>query len=165
VPKNGSVKMNWVSYLINQLEKDFREAQDQGYEFHFYWLSILIAFIAREMPRGATFPETKPSKQLVAKFTMLWYSSDMAKKWQSNAVFHIYYLQLKRDIESLPCMMSNTLHRFRPFVKFHADRHFIYITTHGNKHKEELQSYYKIIEENIEEITNEWTIKFLIPVN
>jgi hypothetical protein len=25
------IQMNWASYLVNQLEKDFREAHDQGY--------------------------------------------------------------------------------------------------------------------------------------
>jgi hypothetical protein len=28
------MQMNWVSYLVNELEKDCREAQDLGYEFH-----------------------------------------------------------------------------------------------------------------------------------
>ena len=40
------LQMNWESYLINQLEKYCREAQDQGYEFHFSWLMFLITFIA-----------------------------------------------------------------------------------------------------------------------
>jgi hypothetical protein len=61
--------------------------------------------------------------------------------------------------------MPNTLHRLRPFVKFHSDRHFIYITAQGDEHKEKIQSYYKIIEEDMEEITKEWPTKFLIPVN
>jgi hypothetical protein len=29
------MKMNWASYLVNQLEKDCHEAQDKGYKFHF----------------------------------------------------------------------------------------------------------------------------------
>jgi hypothetical protein len=123
------IQMNWASYLINQLEQDCREAQDQVYEFHFSWLLILIVFISWEMPEGATFLEIEPYEPLAVKFTMLWYSSDMEKQWQSNMVFHTYYLQLKRAIESFPHMTPNTLHRFRPYVKFHADRHFIYITT------------------------------------
>jgi hypothetical protein len=55
------LQMNWVSYLVNQLEKDFHEARDQGYEFQFSWLLILVAFIAWEMPEGATFPDIEPS--------------------------------------------------------------------------------------------------------
>jgi hypothetical protein len=132
------LQMNWESYLVNQLEQDFCEAQDHGYEFHFSWLLILIAFIAWGMSEGATFSEIEPSEPLAVKFTTLWYSSDMAKQWKSNTVLHTYYLQLKRVIESFPQMTPNTLHRLRPFVKFHVDKHFIYITTRGDEHKEEL---------------------------
>jgi hypothetical protein len=132
------MQINWASYLVNQLEKYFHEARDQGYEFHFSSLLILIAFISWEMPEGETFPEIDPSEPLATKFTTLWYSSDMVKQWQSNVVFHTYYLYLKRAIESFPRMTPNNPHRFRPLVKFHIDRHFIYIATHGYKHKEEL---------------------------
>jgi hypothetical protein len=89
-----------------------------------------------EMSEGATFPKIEPSEPLAAKFSMLCYSSNMEKKWQSNMVFHTYYLQLKRAIEYFPRMMLNTLHRFRPIAKFRADRHFIYITVCGDEHKE-----------------------------
>jgi hypothetical protein len=84
------MQMNWVSYLINELEKDFHKAQDQGYKFHFSWLLVLIAFVAWEMSEGATFPEIKPSEPLAMRFTTFWYTSDMAKQWKSNAVFHTY---------------------------------------------------------------------------
>jgi hypothetical protein len=159
------LQMNWASCLVNQLEEDCRKDQDQGYEFHFSWLLIIIAFIAWEMPEGATFPEIESSEPLAEKFTMLWYSSDMAKQWQSDIVFHTYYLHLKRDIDSFPRMTLNTLHRFRPFLKFRTDRHFIYITVHGDEHKDELQSYYKLTKEGMEEINKEWPTEFLIPVN
>jgi hypothetical protein len=75
------LQMNLGSYLINQLEKDCREAQDQGYEVHLSWLLILITFISWEMSEGATFPEIESSEPLTVKFTMIWYSSNMAKKW------------------------------------------------------------------------------------
>jgi hypothetical protein len=29
------MQRNWASYLVNQLDQDYHEAQDQGYEFHF----------------------------------------------------------------------------------------------------------------------------------
>jgi hypothetical protein len=59
--------------------------------------SILIAFVSWEMSEGATFPDIESFKPLLAaKFVTLWYSSDMNKRWQSNVVFHTYYLQLKR---------------------------------------------------------------------
>jgi hypothetical protein len=86
------LQMNWVKYLVNQLELDYHEAQDQGYEFHFSWLLILITFVSWEMSEGATFPDIETFEPLSVKFTTLWYLSDMNKQWQSNAVFHTYYL-------------------------------------------------------------------------
>jgi hypothetical protein len=155
-----------LGQLISQsVRTRFYEAQDQGYEFHFSWLLILIAFPTWEMAKGATFPNIEAFEPLAVKFTTLKYSSDMEKQWQSNAVFHIYYLQLKRDIDSFPRMTSNTLDKFRPLMKFYVDSHFIYITTHIEEIKEELQSYYKLIEEDLEKITKEWPAKFLIPVD
>jgi hypothetical protein len=50
------------------------------------------------MLEGETFPEIESSEPLDVKFTMVWYSSDMEKQRKSNAVFHTYYLQLKRAI-------------------------------------------------------------------
>jgi hypothetical protein len=94
------MQMNCVSYLINELYKDCCEAQDQDYEFNFSWLLILIAFVTWEMPEGATFPEFEPSEPLVARFTTLWYTSDMANQWNSNVLFHAYYLHLMHAIES-----------------------------------------------------------------
>ena len=82
--------MNWVKYLVNQLEIDCREAQDQGHEFHFSWLLIQTTFVAWELPEGATFQDLYPFEPLAAKFSTLWYSNDMNKQWQSNAIFHTY---------------------------------------------------------------------------
>jgi hypothetical protein len=73
------LQLNWVKYLINQLDLDCRQAQDQGYEFHFSWFLILIAFIVWELPKGAMFPEIEPFKSLAVKFCSMWYSSDMNK--------------------------------------------------------------------------------------
>jgi hypothetical protein len=92
------LQMNWAKYLVNQLELDCGEAQDQGYEFHFSWFLILIAFIAWELPKAATFLEIKPFEPLVTKLCTLWYSNNMNNQWQSNAVFHTYYNQLKNEI-------------------------------------------------------------------
>jgi hypothetical protein len=38
--------MNWANYLVNELKKDCRKAQDLGYEIHYNLLIILISFVA-----------------------------------------------------------------------------------------------------------------------
>jgi len=112
------VQMNWGKYLVNQLEIDYREAQDQGHEFHFRWLLILVAFVTWELQEGAAFPDLDPFEPLAVKFSALWYSTDMSKQWQSNVVFHRYYNQLKETIGGEPRITPNTLQRFRPLINF-----------------------------------------------
>jgi len=51
-----------------------------------------------KMPEGETFLDIEPFEPLVAKFSTLWYSNDMNKQCQSNAVFHTYYNLLKLSI-------------------------------------------------------------------
>jgi hypothetical protein len=96
------MQMNWVSYLVNELEKECRKAQDQGHEFHFNWLLVLIAFVTWQMLKGETFPEVEPSDPLAARLSTLWYTNDISKPWQSNVVFHAYYQQLKSANEAFP---------------------------------------------------------------
>jgi hypothetical protein len=62
-------------------------------------------------------------------------------------------------------MTLNTLHWFRPLMKFNVDRHFTYITSRANEHKQQLQSYYKLTEEDLEEITKEWSVDLLVPTD
>jgi hypothetical protein len=154
--------MNWVKYLVNQLEIDCREAQGEGHEFHFSWLLILITFVAWELPEGTTFLDLNPFDPLAMKFSTLWYSNDMSKQCQSNAIFHTYYNQLKEAIGGEPRITLNTLQRFQPLIKFNMDRHFIYLTPCADEHQEQLQSYYKLTEEALEEITKEWSTNLLI---
>jgi hypothetical protein len=54
---------------------------------------------------------------------------------------------------------------FSPSMKFNMDHHFIYIIVYIDEHKQQLQSYYKMIEEELEEITKDWSADLLIPVD
>jgi hypothetical protein len=80
-------------------------------------------------------------------------------------MLHTYYNQLKIAIQSKPRMTLNTLHRFRPLMKFSADRYFIYITARADEHKKQIQSYYKIMEEDLEDITKDCSADLLIPAD
>jgi hypothetical protein len=73
------MQMNWASYLVNELEKHYHKAPDLGYEFHYSWLIILIAFVTWKMPDRSTFPEIEPSESLAARFSTLWDTNDMTK--------------------------------------------------------------------------------------
>jgi hypothetical protein len=89
----------------------------------------------------------------------------MGKQWNSNIIFHTYYLQLRRVIDSFPHMTMNTLDRFRPLMKFCVDRHFIYIIARVDESKEELQYYYNLTTGDLEEIIKDWLEEILIPAD
>jgi hypothetical protein len=48
-------------------------------------------------------------------------------------------------------------------VKFHVDRHLIYITACRDESKEDMQSYYNMTDEDMDKITKESPTKFLVP--
>jgi hypothetical protein len=50
-------------------------------------------------------------------------------------------------------------------MKFSADHHFTYIIVCGDEHKQQLQSYYKLIKDDLEEITKEWSTNLLVVVD
>jgi hypothetical protein len=82
------MQMKWANYIVNEIKKDFREAQDLGYEFHYSWMIILITFVTWKMNEITTFPEIKPSESLDTRFFTLWYTNYMTKQWKSNVIFH-----------------------------------------------------------------------------
>jgi hypothetical protein len=45
------------------------------------------------------------------------------------------------------------------------DRHFIYLTPHADEHQEQLRFYNKLTEEDLEEITKEWSTNLLVSVD
>jgi hypothetical protein len=47
-------------------------------------------------------------------------------------------------------------------MKFSVDLHFIYITARVDGHKQQLQSYYKLTEHGLEEMTKEWSVDLLV---
>jgi hypothetical protein len=61
-------------------------------------------------------------------------------------------------------MTLNTLHTYRTITKFCVDKHFIYITACRYESKEELHLYYKLTDEDMEEITKEWSSEFIVPI-
>jgi hypothetical protein len=48
-------------------------------------------------------------------------------------------------------------------IKFSANFHFTYITACTDEHKQQLQSYYKLTDEDLEQITKEWLVDLLVP--
>ena len=59
---------------------------------------------------------------------------------------------MKAAIESFPRMTPRNLHEYHPLEKLHTDPHFLYITMHRGENHERFQSYYKIVDADMEQI-------------
>ena len=77
----------------------------------------------------------------------------------------MYFNQLKVSIQAMPHITPNTLHRVRPLMKFNVDHNFTYITMRIDEHQQQLQSYYKLTKDDLEEINKEWLANLLVRVD
>jgi hypothetical protein len=65
------VMFSWAPYLLNQFLVDCRDAQDNGTEFHYSWLIILIALAGWQEPKFSSFLDRK-GKCYAARYESLW---------------------------------------------------------------------------------------------
>lgn len=76
------IHYNWAQYLCKELLKNYREAQEEGNEFHYAWLFLLIVLVAWRTPEDSQFPPQEPNLPNAAKFALLWATKDTA--WVTN---------------------------------------------------------------------------------
>jgi hypothetical protein len=57
-----------------------RKIKDMSFILVGYLYSF--AFVSSQMSEGAAFLEVEPSESLAARFSTLWYTNNMEKKWK-----------------------------------------------------------------------------------
>jgi hypothetical protein len=77
---------SWAPYLLNQLLVDCRDAQDNGYEFHYSFLIILISLVGWQEPKFSAFLDRK-GKCYVARYESLWQAKENKNKQENKTIF------------------------------------------------------------------------------
>jgi hypothetical protein len=80
------VMFSWAPYLLNQFLVDFRDAQDNGTEFHYSWMIILIALAGCQEPKFSVFLDRK-GKFYASRYESLWQAKDNKTQQENNIVF------------------------------------------------------------------------------
>jgi hypothetical protein len=93
---------NWAQYLLNQFLLDCRDAQDNGTEFHYSWLMILVALAGWQEPKYTAFI-TRMGKCYAARYESLWQAKDNKAQQENNAVFSML-------LEEIQQCTANTWH-------------------------------------------------------
>jgi hypothetical protein len=69
------VMFSWVPYLLNQFLIDRIDAQENGTEFHYSWMIILIALAGWKEPKLSSFLDSM-GKCYVNIYESLWQAKD-----------------------------------------------------------------------------------------
>jgi hypothetical protein len=83
------VMFSWAPYLLNQFLIDCRDAQDNGTEFHYSWLLILIALVGWKEPKFSYFVDRK-GKCYAVRYETLWQAKDNKNQQENNTVFSMF---------------------------------------------------------------------------
>jgi hypothetical protein len=78
---------SWVSYLLNQFLLDYHDAQDNGTEFHYSWLIILIALARWQDPKFSAFLN-RVGKFYTTRYESLWKAKYNKTYRKTTCVFH-----------------------------------------------------------------------------
>jgi hypothetical protein len=77
---------SWAPYLLNQFLVDCRDAQDNGNEFHYSWIIILIDLAGWQETKFSTFLDRK-GKFYAARYESLDQAKDNKNQQANNTVF------------------------------------------------------------------------------
>jgi hypothetical protein len=69
------MKFHWASYMLNQFLVDCHDMQDNGTEFHYSWLTILITLTRWKEPNFSTFLD-RVGKCYTTRYESLWQAKD-----------------------------------------------------------------------------------------
>jgi hypothetical protein len=75
-----------VPYLLNPFLVDDRDAQDNGTEFHYSCLLVLITLVGWQEPNFSSFVDMK-GKFYAARYEALWQANDNNNQEANNTVF------------------------------------------------------------------------------
>jgi hypothetical protein len=79
------VMFSWALYLLNQFFVDCRDAQDNGTEFHYSWIIILIDLEGWKEPKFSAFLDRK-GKWYVTRYESLSEAKDNKNQQANNTV-------------------------------------------------------------------------------
>jgi hypothetical protein len=74
-----------VPYLLNQVLVDYMDVQDNGIQFHYSWLLIVISLVGWNEPRFLMF--VGKGKCYTMRYENLWKDKDNKNQQANNVIF------------------------------------------------------------------------------
>jgi hypothetical protein len=155
---------SWVPYLLNQFLIDCRDAQDNGTEFHYSWMIILIALAGWKEPKFSSFLD-RMGKCYAARYESLWQAKDNKTQQENNTVFAMLLEEIQQCTTNIWCIPVEVIQETEGIAKFKASRHHMWIQAARDPKKAWLEMQYCITKEEVDWIVKDWPAQWKMPVS
>jgi hypothetical protein len=147
------VMFSWASYLLNQFFIDCRDAQDNGTDFHYSWLIILIYLEGWMEPKFSSFLDRK-GKCYAVRYDSLWQAKDNKNQQENNTVFVMLLEEIQRRTADSWHIHVEVVQEIEGIASFRASRNHMWIQAVRDPNKAWLEMQYCVTREEID-----WIIK------
>jgi len=116
-----------VQYLSKEFLLNCHEPQDNGKEFHYAWILLLISVIAWRLPEDSQFPPQDAYLPEATKFTSLCVTKDPERVMETKIFWVLVEIDLCTVISQRPRLSPNLFEKLEAYAKFNANFHNISI--------------------------------------
>jgi hypothetical protein len=153
---------SWAPYLLNQFLIDCRDAQDNGTEFHYSWLLILIALVGWKEPKFSTFVDRK-GKCYAVRYKTLWQAKDNKNQQENNTVFSMFLEDMQQKTTNVWRIPIEVVQENEGISRFKASKHHMWIQATRDPKKKWLEMQYCISREEVDWIVKDWPAQWKVP--
>jgi hypothetical protein len=136
----------WAPYLLNQFFVDCRDAQDNGTEFHYSWLIILIALGGWQESNFSSFLDRK-GKCYAARYESLWQDKDNKNQHENNTIFTMLFEEIQQCTTNVWHIPMEVVQEIEGIIKFKESKHHMWIQAARDPKKAWMEMQYCITKE------------------
>lgn len=106
---------------------NYREAQEQGKNFHYAWLLLSILLVVGELLKGSQFPNIEKNLPEAVRYNSLWATKDATRVHEIKVFWIFMEASIQRLIDCILWLSLIVYNNLQSLVEFKADMHNLYI--------------------------------------
>jgi hypothetical protein len=133
--------LSYNQYLLKLVLADYKDAPDDGTEFHYSWLIIPIDLMGWVEPKYSfIYPISRKCHATI--YTILWHTLDEKHKKVNSIIFNIYYDKMQENIDNTWRIPPKVVEEDQIITHLKAYRHSMWIQAKRDPKKEWSQLRY-----------------------
>jgi hypothetical protein len=140
---------SWAPYMLNQFVIDYRDVQDNGTEFHYTWLIILIALVGWKELKLSTFLD-RMGRFYASKYESLWQAKDNKAQQENSAIFAMLLEEIQQCTSKVWGIPMEVVKEIEGISKFKASMHHMWIQAARDSKKAWLEMQYYVTKKEVD---------------